>query len=336
MDLTSLLQSTMNQVIALAGGITAFLTFLIIFREQLAQLLSRLPEPYAQLLSKIPLVKIAMGKHAFQIEFGEQIKNAKARAKGIEETVAASRAMLAPNLLRDPGRQAARDIVLAAWGALQQIVYDACTASKMPLTPATRIPEAVRRLGDGNVITAEIAYLLNVLYRLGQELSGDTELRPLEDDARRYKELADLVVDWMMLSVLYSGDVDGSKRGEELTSRRKTMVGGHFPQPWSGYPAVLLVGVGGPVQGQRFSVDKQHYRIGSNADNDLRIIGDGYVSGTHASLRYEKGSLFLYDQGSRNGSFLNGKQVIRTPVMVKQGDQIRLGDSVFQVTGPQT
>jgi len=324
------LTSRTVQLTTLVLAITTLLTYVVVFREQVALLLSKLPRPLAQLLSNISLVKYVVGKHAFQIEFGQQVQKAKGRAKGIAATVMASRPMPVPNLSREPGKQTGRDLVLAAWGALQQIVYDACTASHMPLTPATRIPEAIRRLGNANAINEEIAYLLNLLYDLGQRLADDPGLRPQEGDARSYKELADLVVDWMMLSVLAWGN------GEESKSRRPTEVGGRFVQPQPGDPVALLVGISGPVRGQRFAMAQEHYRIGSNADNDLCITGDDYVSAHHASLRYEKGSLFLFDQGSRNGSFLNEKQVRGTPMLVRQDDQIRFGESVFQVAEAPT
>jgi hypothetical protein len=328
-----ILQHVTWPLTAFFGGITTLIVSIIMFREQLAILLSKMPGPLAQVISNVSLVKYAVGKHTFQIEFGEQVQKAKVRAKGLEETVAASRAMPVPNLVKDLDRQTGRDMVLAAWGALRQIVYDACTANKLPLTPATRIPEAVRRLADAHAINAEIASLIDVLYRLGQALATDTALRPLEEDARSYKELADVVVDWMMLGVLTPAKVEDSKHVqiEELKPLRKTVVGGHFLQPGTGHPAALLVGIGGAVRGQRFSIDKEHYRIGSKADNDLRIKGDGYVSGYHASLRYEKGSLYLTDQRSRNGTFLNEERVAGSAFLVRQGDQIRLGESIFQV-----
>jgi Inner membrane component of T3SS, cytoplasmic domain len=321
---------------AFFGGLTSLIVSIIVFREQFARLLSMLPRPLVDLLSGITVLRVAIGRYAFQAEFGERLKRAKVRAKGIEETVVASRAMPAPNRLSDPGERPTRDIVLAAWGALQQIVYDACTSSKLPLTPATRIPEAVRRLVEAHAINAEIAYLIDVLYKLGQELADDPRLKPVDEDAKSYKELADLVVDWMMLSIFSRGKGAEAKPAEQLNLRRKTAVGGHFPQPQLGYPVALLVGIAGPLQGKRFSIEKEYFRIGSNADNDLRITGDDYVSGNHASLRYAQGSLFLSDQGSRNGSFLNDRRVTGTPLVVRHGDQIRLGKSVFQVADVPT
>lgn len=328
--LNSIRQHITLPLTAFFGALTSLVISILVFREQLVELTSKLSPSLAHLLSNVLFVEWDPRGHAFQIEFGQQIRKAKARAKGIEETVAASRAMPVPNLVREAGKQAARDIVLAAWGALQQVVYDACTASKMPLTPATRIPEAIRRLGNANAINAEIAYLLEVLHNLGQKLADDPVLVPLEDDARGYKELADVVVDWMMLSILARGNVEGPP------PRRPTVVGGHLPPSRPGQRVALLIGIGGPVRGQQFSIAQAYYRIGSNADNDLRITGDDYVSHHHASLRYEKGTLFLCDDGSRNGSFLNETPVTRTPVIVRQGDNLRLGASVFQVAEAPT
>jgi pSer/pThr/pTyr-binding forkhead associated (FHA) protein len=76
--------------------------------------------------------------------------------------------------------------------------------------------------------------------------------------------------------------------------------------------------------------------MGRGSNNDLRIAADDSVSGDHAYLRYEKGGLFLSDQGSLNGTFLNEQRISGTPVMVRQGDRIRLGESVFEVTGAST
>jgi pSer/pThr/pTyr-binding forkhead associated (FHA) protein len=315
------------------GGITAFIISIIAFREQFVHLLAMLPRPLVDLLSRITVFRLALGQLRFETEFGQRVKRAKDRAKGIADTVAASRVMLPPRRVFDAGAQSTRDMVLAAWGALQQIVYDASSASNLPLTPATRIPEAVRRLGEAKAIDAELAYLIDVLYNLGHELADDIGLRPLENDARIYRELTDLVVDWMMINILSRRKE--AQRPEEPKPRAQTMVGGHFPSPQIGFPVAVLVGIGGPVRGQRFTVEKAYYRIGSNADNDLRISGDAYVSGHHAALRYEQGSLFFADQGSRNGSFVNDRRVAGSPVVVRQGDHLRLGESVFQVAEAQ-
>jgi FHA domain len=52
-----------------------------------------------------------------------------------------------------------------------------------------------------------------------------------------------------------------------------------------------------------FPIEKEYFRVGRDADNELRISGDEFVSGHYASFRYQAGSLFLSDDGSRNGTF---------------------------------
>jgi pSer/pThr/pTyr-binding forkhead associated (FHA) protein len=115
--------------------------------------------------------------------------------------------------------------------------------------------------------------------------------------------------------------------------RRPTSVGGYFyfPLPGPGQPTAILVGVRGPVQGRQFSVEKELFRIGATPENDLVIVGDDYVSGKHAYLRYEKGSLWLTDQHSRNGTFLNDNQVTDRALTLKPGDRIRVGNSTLEV-----
>jgi hypothetical protein len=297
------------------------LLFVIMFRKQLKDLLSRSSR-----------IVFKSGKREFQIDFGELLKQAKERAQGIGEEVAASGATTETDKAVDFGKQTARDIVLEAWGALKQIVYNACIASQIPLTPATGISVAVGRLEDAKAIGSETASVIVSLHELAQRLANDTEAKPSEEHARGYREVADVVVDWMMLNIIAPKKAEPSKPEEvQKAHERRTVVGEYFPQPQPGHPAALLVGIGGKVRGQRYPIDKRHFRIGSSSDNDLWVKDDQYVSGNHASLSHVKGSLLLSDQGSRNGTFLNDKRVTGTALVVRRGDLIRFGESVFQV-----
>lgn len=118
---------------------------------------------------------------------------------------------------------------------------------------------------------------------------------------------------------------------EEIKPAHRTKVGKSFLPPRPGHPVAVLIGVGGVGLGQRFSVDNERFRIGRGSDNNLTITGDDRVSGNHAHLRFEKGSLFLLDEDSRNGSFVNEQRVKGTAV-ITSGDRIRFGQSVFEVS----
>ena len=49
---------------------------------------------------------------------------------------------------------------------------------------------------------------------------------------------------------------------------------------------------------------------------DLNIAEDDYVSENHAFIRYQSGSLFVFDNGSRNGTFVNQNLVNIIPVVL--------------------
>lgn len=66
-------------------------------------------------------------------------------------------------------------------------------------------------------------------------------------------------------------------------------------------------------------------RIGRSEQSTVALGGDGRVSRNHALVqRMDTGEYFLTDLGSRNGTVLNGRQVV-SPTPLKSGDLIRLG-----------
>ena len=222
----------------------------------------------------------------------------------------------------------ARDIVLESWGSLKQIVYDASAHRNIHLTPVTKTPEAVDRLVHKELIPKEIAESLISLYDEGKKVA-DSPGKLNKSYASLYKELAERLVDWIMVNVIIT------KKPEKEEGLRPTRISkdySSFPPPRSGHAAATLVGLKGPMRGQHFPIDKEIYRIGADLANNLPIKHDKFVSGKHAYLVYKTGSLFLYDEHSRNGTFLNNNRVKDTALKVRQGDLIRIGDSTFEVS----
>jgi hypothetical protein len=93
----------------------------------------------------------------------------------------------------------------------------------------------------------------------------------------------------------------------------------------------MLAGIGGVVQGRRYPVDTDLFHVGAASDSNLVIRHDDYVSRRHALLRRERGRLWVVDQHSKNGTFVNGKRVDDTQAAVEVGDQIAMGKSIFEV-----
>ena len=303
--------------------LSVLLALAIIFRKELGDKISKLND-----------IDLDFRNWKFKAQFGENVANV--RPTGMSENLSrtVSRPLRSARKTIDFSKLSARDVVLEAWSALKQSVYNACAAKGISLTPATTVDEAARRLGEANGLKPELRDLIASLDKLGGQLASNKRFKPDEDAAREYKEVADGLMDWMMSNIIWSEPPPPPPSAPPPPPpRRATMVGGNFVHPSSGSPTAALVGVGGPVRGQRFSIDKPNFRLGRSPNNDLRITADDSVSGDHAYLRYEKGGLFLSDQGSLNGTFLNEQRITGAPLMVRHGDRIRLGESVFEVVG---
>jgi pSer/pThr/pTyr-binding forkhead associated (FHA) protein len=63
--------------------------------------------------------------------------------------------------------------------------------------------------------------------------------------------------------------------------------------------------------------------IGRGPDCDL-VLEDNQVSKRHAQIRRQDSFMFLYELGSKNGTYLNGKRLVE-PRPVRSGDVIRVG-----------
>ena len=97
--------------------------------------------------------------------------------------------------------------------------------------------------------------------------------------------------------------------------------------------------------GERFNFDydsiveitigRRDPNTGKKPDVDLEpfdALNKG-VSRIHASIVRREGSLTLIDQGTPNGTFLNGQKLVpRQPRILRDGDDIRLGHLVVRVS----
>lgn len=94
------------------------------------------------------------------------------------------------------------------------------------------------------------------------------------------------------------------------------------PAPAAARVVFLDGATGGPAVGEAFPVSSAT-TIGRAEDNGL-IIEDEFISSHHAVLRQERGSWWLSDAGSTNGTWANERKVER-PVVIKPGDTLRFG-----------
>lgn len=272
-------------------------------------------------------------RRKMRLKFGERLNQARLQARKIEKTVAASGRQSTAERMAVFGTQRSREAVIEAWGALKQTIFSAAAAYNIRLTPSTSVQNVLTQMAAHGVFDHETAGLILLLDELGLDLMADSGLKPLERDARAYIALADVIIDWMML-VHISNQVPATPPDpahETSLSHSATMVSSYFQPPAAGQPTANLIGIRGVVNGRSIPIEIAEFTIGSSKGNDLRIKGDDYVSGNHALIRFKNGSLFISDLDSKNGTFLNGKQVNQAVTTLQPGDHIRLGQAVLQL-----
>jgi pSer/pThr/pTyr-binding forkhead associated (FHA) protein len=95
--------------------------------------------------------------------------------------------------------------------------------------------------------------------------------------------------------------------------------------PAAGTPR--LVGISGPYTGQVFDLPATGGSIGREPGNPIALPLDSTTSRRHAAVAAEAGGFRLRDEGSSNGTFVNGQRIHEH--LLRPGDEIRIGANVF-------
>jgi len=70
--------------------------------------------------------------------------------------------------------------------------------------------------------------------------------------------------------------------------------------------------------------------IGSNPGNEVSVLQDNSVSGKHATLLFRNNKFLLRDEFSTNGTYLNDIIVEKETPEIKDGDIIKVGNTIFK------
>ena len=69
--------------------------------------------------------------------------------------------------------------------------------------------------------------------------------------------------------------------------------------------------------------------IGRSSKSDIVLKSDDYASGEHAKITRHGGLLYVEDNGSTNGTLMNGRKVVgATPL--RHGDTVTVGSTTFR------
>jgi len=109
-----------------------------------------------------------------------------------------------------------------------------------------------------------------------------------------------------------------------------------WPGPAPGAPVSPPVGSGprliamsGQYAGQWFPLRPSGATaIGREAGRDILLVTDSTVSRKHARVENEGGTFVVYDEGSSNGTMVNGVRITRQPLA--PGDVVQFGSSAFR------
>jgi len=90
----------------------------------------------------------------------------------------------------------------------------------------------------------------------------------------------------------------------------------------------------GPEEGKVYYLNKEVMILGRQAACDI-VIPVTSVSREHAKITHADGEFYLYDNESRNGTYLNNNRMDTklSEVPLKNGDRIRICDVEFTVSG---
>ena len=93
---------------------------------------------------------------------------------------------------------------------------------------------------------------------------------------------------------------------------------------------VQLTALDGAMAGQGIVLTDQNMTVGRDPGSAIVLSFDTTVSRNHARLTFEAAGLVVYDNGSSNGTFVNGVR-ISSPMPVSVGDIVQFGASRFRL-----
>lgn len=93
----------------------------------------------------------------------------------------------------------------------------------------------------------------------------------------------------------------------------------------------VLVAIEGPLKGKSYSLKEGDGNTIGRADDCDITIPDNDVSRQHARVILHNAAVWVQDDNSRNGVFVNEKRVVRRPLELRPGGQVTIGIHIFQL-----
>lgn len=95
----------------------------------------------------------------------------------------------------------------------------------------------------------------------------------------------------------------------------------------------FLIFLGGDLKGSKYEFDRDILTVGRSSDNTI-TANDASISSNHCQFKRDGETYTFTDNGSTNGSFVNGMQVTET-IEIHAKDIIQLGDMEVLFDAPE-
>jgi predicted component of type VI protein secretion system len=113
------------------------------------------------------------------------------------------------------------------------------------------------------------------------------------------------------------------------TGGQRNGSGVYNTEDQDGFSALVVEDSDVLAPGTRFSVMSGTTSIGRSSASDIVLKSDDYASGRHARLTRHGGLLYVEDNNSTNGTYVNGRKAVgATPL--RSGDRVRVGSTTFR------
>ncbi len=149
-------------------------------------------------------------------------------------------------------------------------------------------------------------------YFLKRSKTAERMYHPPKEFSNAYREYRDII-----------------DRTEKLRHERDHVLTPQDPEYI--YSKAWLVEKDGPEAGKKFPIFWDEVSIGRDEENTI-VVKDDSVSLRHAKIKKFKNAYYLFDLISDNGTFLNGKKLLR-PRPLYDWDEIRTGRTMFIFRG---
>ena len=100
------------------------------------------------------------------------------------------------------------------------------------------------------------------------------------------------------------------------------------PVPPTAQPLAFLEVARGPLSGQVFRIERPVCAIGRGEHNEVRL-NDASISSSHATLLLKRGTWYVVDLQSANGTYVDGYRVATERALL-DGGSLRVGDIVLR------